>query len=236
MQAFYTEVLKNCDTVVVNSKRMAEVIAPHARHHPVVIEDAILGARRNPEFAPGKRLELSWFGYPINLPYLDAQLDNLAQFAQHRRCRLTVVTQGDGGGEEWMQDAQARFGFVFEAQFIPWSLDAMRIALRKCDLVLIPGDPSDPLKSGASANRVAEALHAGRFPVASPLQSYLQFAEAAWLGQDLFDGVRWALANRGDVLARIRRGQVLIAEKFTAKRVGRQWCDLFVSLARARNH
>ncbi len=231
-QNFYTEVLKICDAVVVNSERMAEMIAPHANQQPAVIEDAILGVMRKPEFAPGKRLELLWFGYPINLPYLEARFEDLRRFAQHRRCRLTVVTQGEVVGEKWAQEVQARFGF--EAQFVSWSLEALRIALRKCDLVLIPSDPSDTLKAGASANRIAEVLHAGRFPVASPLQSYLQFAEAAWLGQDLFEGVGWALANRGDVLARIRRGQALLAERFAADRVGRQWCELFERLAGAR--
>jgi hypothetical protein len=97
--------------------------------------------------------------------------------------------------------------------------------------VLIPSDPADPFKAGASANRIAEALNAGRIAVASPLQSYLQFADAAWLGQDLVAGIRWALANRDEALARVRRGQALIREKFAADRIGRQWHDLLAGLA-----
>lgn len=230
VQTFYSEVLKMCDAVVVNSERMAEMVVPHTRHRPVLIDDAILGAMKSPEFAPGKRLELLWFGHPSNLAYLDARLEGLARFAQQRRCRLTVVTKGGAGRETWTQEIAARYGFAFEAQFIPWSLEAKRIALRKCDLALIPSDPSDPFKAGASANRIAEALNAGRFPVASPLPSYLPFAEAAWLGQDLVEGIKWALANRGEVLARIRRGQARVADKFAAAKIGGQWRELFENL------
>lgn len=38
----------------------------------------------------------------------------------------------------------------------------MPVAFRNCDLVLILSDPADPFKAGASANRLAEALNAGR--------------------------------------------------------------------------
>ncbi|OGA23487.1 MAG: hypothetical protein A3I02_13245 [Betaproteobacteria bacterium RIFCSPLOWO2_02_FULL_67_26] len=231
--AFYAEALKICDAVVVNSERMAGMIAPHTPRRVAVIDDAILAEMGSPQFAPGERLELLWFGHPTNLDFLEARFKDLARFARERRCRLTIVTEGGREAAQWTHEIPARVGYAFETQFIPWSLAAMSDALRACDLVLIPGDPADPFKAGASANRIAEALNAGRFPVASPLQSYLQFADAAWLGQDLVAGIRWALANGDEVLARARRGQALIREKFAAERIGREWHDLFAGLLSA---
>jgi len=232
--AFYTEALKICDVVTVNSERMAELMAPHTVRRPSVIEDAVLGAMADAAFAPAKRVELLWFGHPTNLRYLHAARDALAQFAARRPCRLTVVTQDSAEVRGWIEAINGRFMPALEARFVPWSLQSTRAALEGCDVVLIPSDPSDPLKAGASANRIAEALNAGRFPVASPLRSYLPFAEAAWLGADLAEGIRWALANPGEVLARIRRGQALVSEKFAADRTGRQWGDLLEHLARSR--
>ena len=232
--AFYTEALKICDVVTVNSERMAELMAPHTVRRPSVIEDAVLGAMADAAFAPAKRVELLWFGHPTNLRYLHAARDALAQFSARRPCRLTVVTQGSAEVRGWIEAINGRFMPALEARFVPWSLQSTRAALEGCDVVLIPSDPSDPLKAGASANRIAEALNAGRFPVASPLRSYLPFAEAAWLGADLAEGIRWALANPGEVLARIRRGQALVSEKFAADRTGRQWGDLLEHLARSR--
>jgi hypothetical protein len=233
---FYSRVLKDCDAVVVNSGRMAELIAPHSARQPQVIEDAILASMEEPAFAPATRIKLLWFGHPTNFQYMDASIEALARFAAGRPCRLTVVTEDGVGGAEWARDVQAHLGPALEARFIPWSLENMRRALQESDLVLIPSDPEDPLKAGASANRIAEALNAGRFAVASPVPSYLAFSEAAWLGRGLVSGIEWALAHRDEVLDRIRRGQTLVAEKFAADRIGRQWCDLFESLARPSGH
>jgi glycosyltransferase involved in cell wall biosynthesis len=229
--AFYSEVLKICDAVVVNSERMAELMTAHSAHHPLVIEDAILASMGEPAFSPRERVELVWFGHPINFVYLDACIEALARLASRRHCRLTVVTEKIAKIERWIQAINAHFGPAFQARLIPWSLETQRGVLRECDLVLVPSDPADALKAGASANRIAEALNAGRFPVASPLPSYLAFADAAWLGQDLIQGIEWALANRDEVLARIRRGQALVREKFAADRIGRQWRELLESLA-----
>ena len=230
VQAFYSRVLQTCDAVVVNSEKMGELIAPYTPRRPLVIEDAILGSMAEPAFAPAAKVELLWFGHPTNLPFVVTQIEALARFASRRRCRLTVVTEDCAEVTRWIQAINAHFAPAFDARLIPWSQETQRGALHECDLVLVPSDPADALKAGASANRIAEALNAGRFPVASPLPSYLAFAEAAWLGQDLVQGIEWALANRDEVLSRIRRGQVLVAEKFAADRVGRQWRQLFESL------
>jgi glycosyltransferase involved in cell wall biosynthesis len=235
VQAFYTQALKICDAVVVNSERMAELMAPHVSRRPVVIDDAILGTMRNTEFAPAGRLRLLWFGHGTNLRYLDPCLEALVRFAGQRPCRLTIVTEGGFGAEAVTQDMDARFAPALEARFVEWSLEAMAAALRRCDLVLIPSDPSDPFKAGVSANRIAEALKAGRFPVASPVPSYLAFSDSGWLGDDLTEGIQWALANPVEVRARIRRGQALVSEKFAPERIGQQWRALFENLASSRS-
>ena len=230
VQTFYSRVLNICDAVVVNSERMGELMAPHVLQPPVVIDDAILGTARNPEFAPAGRLRLLWFGHRINLQYLDAWLESLVRFAREMPCRLTVMTEGGVGVEQAMQQVEARFGPAVEARFVQWSLEAMAGAMRRTDLVLIPSDPSDSLKAGVSANRIAETLSAGRLAIASPMPSYQAFADSAWLGQDVVAGIRWALANRIEVRARIRRGQELLAQRYAADRVGARWLELFEKL------
>ena len=234
VQSFYSQALKICDAVVVNSERMAELMRSHVSGPPTVIDDAILGVARNPEFAPAGRLRLLWFGHHLNLRYLDMWLEGLVRFARELPCRLTIVSEAGAGAEQVTQQVEARFGPALEARFIEWSLDAMAGALRRTDLVLIPSDPSDTLKAGVSANRIAESLRAGRFAIASPVPSYQAFAEAAWLGQDVSEGIRWALANRIEVRTRIRRGQALVAEKFAPDRIGAQWRKLLEGLASPR--
>ena len=236
VQSFYSDVLKICDAVTVNSERMAELIGAHFSLRPIVIEDAILGVARNPEFAPAGRLRLLWFGNPGNLPYLGGCLDRLVRFARETPCALTVVTTAGYGAEEVVQQIETRFRPALEARFVEWSLEAMAGALRRSDLVLIPSDPSDPLKAGVSANRLGVTLWGGRFAIATPMPSYLAFSEGAWLGHDLIEGIKWVLANRVEARARIGRGQALVAEKLAAGPIGRQWRSLLERVASRKSH
>jgi hypothetical protein len=207
---------------------MAEMMAGHmAGKSPVVIEDAILSNARRPEFVPGKVLELLWFGHISNVRYLERMMDALLLYGAEQRCRLHLVSIPGRGLEQAVQRINANCAPRLEARFTAWSLESMRSAMRRADLVLIPGDPADQLKSGVSSNRLAEALQAGRMPIASPLSSYRPFSDSACLGDDLVAGIRWAMANRGEVLVRIRRGQKHIAERLTKEVIGKQWCLLF---------
>jgi hypothetical protein len=230
VEHFYEQVLQCCDAVTVNSSLMAELMAPHVLRPAQVIEDAILGTPRSPQFSPAGMLKLLWFGHQSNLPYLEPVIEALMAYSARQRSRLVIVTTPGFGVEQAAAQINAHHAPRFEVQFTPWSPEATRIALRQCDLVLIPGDPHDPLKAGVSSNRLAEALQAGRLPVASPLASYLPFSDAAWLGEDFVAGIDWALANRGEVLSRIRRGQSRVAEALSAAAIGRQWCSLFERL------
>lgn len=231
VQAFYAEALKICDAAVVNSERMAQLMAPHVSQRPLVIQDAILGEIEEPEFAPADRLRLLWFGHHMNLRYLRPCFETLAPFAMRRSCTLTLVTTRGFGAEEMVQDLQARYAPALQAEFVEWSLASLNDALRSSDLVLIPSDPSMATKAGVSANRIAEVLRAGRFPIASPMHSYLPFSDSSWLGEDLTQGILWALANPDEVRARIRRGQALVAEQLMTDRIGQQWRALFEDLA-----
>jgi len=226
---FYNKALQYCDVMTVNSTRMQELMAPHLGRRPLVIEDAILEPLQKPKFVPGKVLKLLWFGHPTNYNYLATLIPSLKTFSQQQKCHLTIVSSPEL--KEKVPTVEKPLSAHFQIRFIAWSFLSQREALANCDLVLIPGDPADPRKSGASSNRIAETLQAGRFPVASPLGSYLPYEQAVWLGSDLIDGIRFALSQPQEVLIRIRRGQAQVKAAVMPSVVGKQWLALFESLA-----
>lgn len=226
---FYKRALPYCDVMTVNSARMQELMAPHLARSPLVIEDAILEPVQKPQFAPGKLLKLLWFGHPTNFNYLGLLLPALKTFGEQQDCQLTIVSSPEL--KEQVPAVDKKLSAHFSTRFVPWSFKAQRDALSDCDLVLIPGDPADPRKSGVSSNRIAEALQAGRFPVANALGSYLPYEAAAWLGTDLIAGIRFALSQPQEVLARIRRGQTLVKAAVMPGVLGKQWLALFESMA-----
>jgi SAM-dependent methyltransferase len=231
--AFYQQALREADAVVGNSQAMVDMVAQSVRGRVAVIGDPVLAPPRKPDFSPGKQLELLWFGHASNARYLLPLLEPITRFSQNRACRLTVVSEPEGPIHEVARAVHDLAPYGLKAEFTPWSLSATGQALRKCDLVLLPSDPASPKKAGASANRLAEAINAGRFAVASPLRSYQTYEDCAWVGEDLMAGVSWTLANRGDVLARLRRGQRKVAEELSAPAIAAQWGTLLDAVANA---
>jgi glycosyltransferase involved in cell wall biosynthesis len=74
-----------------------------------------------------------------------------------------------------------------------------------------------------SANRIVEALWAGRFVVAHPIPSYLEFADYAWLGADLAEGISWVMRNQESIAGRIRAAQDRIAAAYSPDSIAAQW-------------
>jgi hypothetical protein len=112
-------------------------------------------------------------------------------------------------------------------RFVPWSLEAVDSALLACDLVLIPVELGNPRKLAKSPNRLTQALHGGRFAVASPLPAYQPYAEFCYLGADLCQGIRWAIGHPAEILQRIRRGQAYLDRHHSLEVVARFWVDVF---------
>ncbi len=105
-----------------------------------------------------------------------------------------------------------------------WSLEWERDAIDLAAVVLLTGN-----NPGASANRPAKAIRAGRF-VVCPDESPASWAEipGIWLG-DVREGIRWALNNREEACKRIRAGQEYTQIHFSPRLIGSQWTELFGS-------
>lgn len=224
---YYTRTLPIVELITANSTRMQALLDVKLTRNVVLVEDAIIELPYPVAFAPGNKLKLCWFGHLSNLNFLGQFMVKLAQFAAQRPCELTVVTLP--GYEQQLEVIRKETGSTFELRYVPWSLEAQRRALRDCDIVVLPHQPEGTWKIGASANRLAEGINAGRFVVASPIESYLPFKDCAWLGDDLIEGIVWALGHSEEVLARIEQGQKEIA-RFRSGPIGQQWRELLLSL------
>src|SRR5256886_17475527 len=80
----------------------------------------------------------------------------------------------------------------------------------------------DALPISADSIRLSAALHAGRFPVCHPSPYYGALGEFAWVGDDLAEGIRWALTHPEEVLARLGRAQDYVGRVHA--QIGRASC------------
>jgi hypothetical protein len=103
----------------------------------------------------------------------------------------------------------------------PWSPEAQAKALADCAVVILPTGKS-PCKS---ANRMIEAIRAGKFVVANPMPAYEPFHRYAFIG-NIREGVDWAHANQEEALELVRRGQEYVRANFSPEAIGKQWLDV----------
>lgn len=219
---YYRRLLYASDVVTVPSAAMQTEIAG-AGLPSRIVNDPYEGLPGGVRFSPGTPARLLWFGHRANFPYLHAILPALAAAGATRPLELKVVSSQldgfDAYAAEWSERSAGQLRLTYEE----WSLAAVVRALAVCDLVVVPSDPHDPRKRGASANRVTETLIAGRLPVASPLEAYRPFADAALITDDVPAGVLEALAEPARMVTRIAAGQRRVEAGFSPAAVAAEW-------------
>ncbi len=246
---YWHNLVAGVDAVTAGSPAMAEVVrrycskpffvvgdplgspagAPAVFKRPEGVAQRLLGAVLSRYFPP-RRLKLIWYGHPTNWPAMSDWAERIVSIASDQPLLIQVVTRPGQGVEEFSARFNARYGLAALMEFVSWEEETVWDLVRDSHIVLIPSDLQDPRKSVKTANRLTDALHCGRFAVASPVPSYQEFGECAWLGDDLIAGIRWALENPDKALERIERGQMLVSERCSMEAVAERWEEAFAAL------
>ncbi|MDX1376364.1 MAG: hypothetical protein R3357_12405 [Burkholderiales bacterium] len=236
--ARYQKALGASCTFVVPSGTLGRRLARDARRGVVVIEDPYENRAGAVRVAPPARLRLLWFGNlgQLNAPMVAAALAGAAGALRWRPLELELVTRAAARAE--LEAIGARLHAAHPdcaLRVTAWSLEATEAALERCDLVLIPHETRAEWSAGKSHNRLVAAIRAGRVAIASPIPAYLELGEYAWVGDDLAQGLRWALSHPDEAAARVRTGQAAVEARFSPEVVGRKWAAMLGLGTRARN-
>ena len=125
------------------------------------------------------------------------------------------------------------FRHALQMTYSKWSLATQWEPFSRCDLVVIPsmGDSRWQVKS---PNRAVESLRCGRFVVSNPIPSYAPLAPFSWQGENIVEGIEWAIAHPRHVLERIRGGQEFVAREFEPAQIVEQWKSCIIAAAEGR--
>jgi glycosyltransferase involved in cell wall biosynthesis len=217
------------DLVVCNTEQMALVARPYCDRAPVVIQDPYEGPGGRFEGLPDKP-NLLWFGHPSNFDSLQASLTDLIAYAQTRPLSLQVLTQITPRAEAFGRDISERHAPYFSLAFQPWSLEAQWEALAACDAVIIPS-LQDERKQVKSANRMIEALWAGKPVVAQPMPAYTPFGQWTPVRPLISEGLEQLMTEREQIASRILAAQTFIADQYSPTAIGAQWKQLIMQQA-----
>lgn len=223
------------DAVTAATPAMAARIAQASGRDATVIGDPYEGPAGVAHFQPpaagdARPLRLCWFGHPVNHDTLAAALPAVVALAATRPVHLVAVTHRAQLGPVLQRHTKAAkrgatgAAGVLTTHIEPWTPEAVWQALADCDICLLP-TLDGPGKSVRSANRLIEALRAGRCVVAGPHPAHEPFAECAYVG-DLAQGLQAALADPAATLARIRSGQERVADTCSPDVVSQAWAQV----------
>jgi hypothetical protein len=221
----YRRMSSLADQVICNTAEMAAVAAPFCAVAPVVIADPYEGPRGSPRFSPGQVPRLLWFGHPSNLDSLQESLPDLVAFSSAQPIALTLLTQLSEGVASVCRQVSDRTAGRLAMSAKPWSLAAQWLELAACDAVIVPSLDS-PEKRVKSANRMVEALWAGRPVVAQPMPAYRAFEPWAPASPTLSEGCRRLLSKPSRIAGLISEAQRYIEDRFAPAVVAAQWANV----------
>lgn len=219
--------LRHCH-VTVTCNALRDALAARAAHGVMVIEDPYENPSLSPWRVPGGMpIGICWFGNTAaaTLPSLTRALGAVLARYPDAGFAIELVTAA-----RWNmvrpfaeQLGAARPGLDF--RLTEWSLEATWQALERCDFVLLPHEQDDPWVRGKSHNRLVAAIAAGRMALASPIPSYVELKDYAWVDEDLAGGIAWTLANRTAAGERVARGQAYVERHHSPAAVAEKWAQ-----------
>lgn len=113
-------------------------------------------------------------------------------------------------------------------KLIPWSFEKQAELVRQSSLVLLPTSSKnrDMMKCKGN-NRPVDALRMGRFVVTSKgVPSYDLLKDFIFVG-NLYEGYKWALNNKEEVLDKIKKGQKFVRENYELDIISKQWKKVY---------
>lgn len=235
---YWRDMVRTADKIVTCTNLLAGIVRNAGAHEVEIVPDPVEGRGGEAKFCSfparnGERgqfeeelrpLRILWFGHQSNLDEVQEFLPTLDRWAEARSkvVEFSIVTAAGFGVEMMVEERKSAKGGV-RIRHHEWTSGIAEAALRECDFVIIPATLQNLRKRSKSANRLTESLHAGRYVLAHPVPSYLEFADYAWINNDLLEGMDWALANPDLVVSQIKAGQSLIRQYYLPAEIASQW-------------
>lgn len=242
---YWKALLKMCDIAVCGSMQMQVRAAEMGAKNSIVIGDClgsrfaaprVYGPRQKssimqaairriaPKFlAQSETLKLIWYGHPSNWPPMKQLLVKMCNAPWTHKTLIRILTSRH---PEILTDIAK----ITEAaphnlgiEFIEWSEEETQFAIEDSHVVLIPSTPNDSRAKVKTANRLIDGLHAGKFVIASPIDSYNQFQDFCWIGENLIEGLTYYLNHPIEARQKIAAGQEFVREKFSHDAIARLW-------------
>jgi hypothetical protein len=174
------------------------------------------------------RLKLVWYGNAGNWMAMQQWAQALPSLAKTQPLLIWIVTRPDAAIETYVNSFNLKNKPSALMELVPWDEISQWSIVADADIVLIPSDLSSKSKAAKSANRLTDALNAGRFVVASPIAAYEAYRPYVCLTDEPIQAINEYLANPVKALKMIADGQVAARTRCGTAQVGSEWLRAFL--------
>jgi hypothetical protein len=218
MTKFYNDILPLVDYYICPTQYLSDSLNKQQYRPTFFVEDGIENECISPnERETNDRLRVLWFGHESNLQYLLELLDS--SDAPEYFPDLMIVS--GPRTRKVLSSFSPKKHLQSKISYTLWSSEALIQISRTCHLCVIPSNPLDPKKAGASSNRLITSLALGLPTAADHIESYKKF-------KDFFVDIR---SPQFEVLLRdpsqfhqmVLDAQEKIVPNFYAVNIGKQW-------------
>ncbi len=227
---YQRELGRHC-TFVVPTRQLAASLEPYARHGVAVVEDPYESpAAQAVRTTPSELLRLGWFGTlgKLTAPALESALQQIARSLPAGLAAAIEIVSDEAGRGVFapIQERVQKLSAALRFEYTLWSIKATAAAVNRADFVLLPQDHRAAWGRVKSHNRLVETIRGGRLALASPIPAYAELSAYAWVGEDLGEGLSWALEHPVEAADRVARGQAYVESRFSPDAIGRKWADV----------
>ena len=240
---FYSELFAMANYIIYPSntlKRLCADSVPKQCKTAVIPDPWQFETSHEPrELKDDSECKIIWFGSAKNTQYLLKCLQKIFDSSSHnRRFELTIlgVEFSHEQVKEKLSTNKLKIPSNWNIRMVVWNHSRqpqqLEEEITRAHIALIPSDPTDPLKSGVSHNRLVDALRGGCIPIASPMDSYLELKDIALLGNEMDILLTEAIRSYKKLTKNIVLRRDTMLERFSPDLNQQAWSRLFKDIIR----
>lgn len=230
--SYWQKLCRMVDVCTVASDAMGKAVGRYATSPILTIGDPLDSPSGEPHVYRRRiftkpPLKVAWYGMDNNINAMEKAAFAIMDGKPAVRVEFHIITRKRPDVLKLCQVFSSEFGRRGSMTFHEWTRQEQWEVVSRCDLVLIPSNPKDPAKAAKSANRLTDALNAGRYVIASPIPAYEPYGDVATITDDFPMAVAKYLANPAAAKARLNAGQAKVKLECGTDAIADQWLSAF---------
>ena len=236
---FYQKIINLCDIIMCPTKTLKKHCYHNLKSKKLfhIIEDPCFVKRQKfrPLSPQEETIRIAWFGHESNISFLIKELPTItSNLDQMHNYEIAILTSEQGIKLAY-QAAQSIIknskNIKIKFKFSQWAKNRQPTQLEKflgkSHLSIIPSDPRNSRKNGASHNRLVDSIQSGCIGIASPIDSYRELKRCALITSDMSNGINYAINHYETISNHIESLREQELSRFKQSTNARKWNAFF---------